>query len=137
LKSSCSPSIAGAAREVVALGIHDERPGLDYLSELRRSNPKGHQILIGQIRLLCDVPDLRTKATFKLLDPNRQLYEFKTRSGLRLYCFADGNALVILTNGGKKNTPREQNRDIEKARRLHDEFLTLKSQGAKPIIIDP
>jgi hypothetical protein len=44
---------------------------------------------------------------------------------------------VILTNGGKKNTPREQNRDIEKARRLHDEFLTLKSQGAKPIIIDP
>jgi hypothetical protein len=127
----------GAAREVVALGLHDERPGLDYLGELRRSNPKGHQILIGQIRLLCDVPDLRTKATFKLLDPTRQLYEFKTRSGLRLYCFADGDALVILTNGGKKNTPREQNRDIEKARRLHDEFLTLKSQGAKPIIIDP
>jgi transcriptional regulator with XRE-family HTH domain len=39
----------GAAREVVALGLHDERPGLDYMSELRRSNPKGHQILIGQI----------------------------------------------------------------------------------------
>lgn len=26
----------GAAREVVALGLHDERPGLDDLSELRR-----------------------------------------------------------------------------------------------------
>jgi hypothetical protein len=44
---------------------------------------------------------------------------------------------VILTNGGKKNAPKEQNRDIEKAGRLHDEFLALKNQGAKPIIIDP
>ncbi len=75
----------GSLREVVPLGLHDELPGLEYLRELRRSNPKGYQILAGQIILLCNTPEIRAKTTFKLLDFTRQLYEFRTRSGLRLY----------------------------------------------------
>jgi|GEM_PF-4864754 len=73
----------GEVREVVALALHDERPGLEYLRELRRSNPKGYQILAGQITHLCNAPAIRSKPTFKLLDAIRQLYEFRTRSGLR------------------------------------------------------
>jgi len=120
----------GSLREVVALGLHDELPGLDYLREVRRSNPKGYQILVVQITLLCNTPEIRAKTTFKLLDSTRQLYEFRTRSGLRLYCFLEGDTLVILTNGGKKNTPREQNRDIQRAKKQQDDFHRLMNQGA-------
>lgn len=127
----------GRVREVVALGLHGECPGLDFLRDLQRANPKGHQILSGQIEFLCGIPWLRNRETFKLLDPTRQIYEFRIRSGLRLYCFLDGDALVILTNGGKKNTPKEQTRDIARATRLHDEFRRLTAEGAKPVIIDP
>lgn len=127
----------GSVREVVALGLDGEVSGLNFLRDLRRTNPKGHQILSGQIKFLCETPWLRPRETFKLLDAERQLYEFRLRSGLRLYCFLDGNALVILTNGGKKNTPKQQTRDIDRATRLHDEFRRLTAEGAKPVIIEP
>ena len=94
-------------------------------------------MLYGQIRFLCDVPEIRNRKTFKMLDPSRQLYEFRTRAGLRLYCFLHGNQLVLLANGGKKNTKKEQTRDIEHAKQLQDEFLALKDAGAKLILIEP
>lgn len=128
---------AGTVREVVALGLHGDRPALDFFLELKRTNPKGHQILSGQIEFLCNAPRLYPRETFKLLDPERKIYEFRTRFGLRLYCFLDGDALVILTNGGKKNTAKEQSRDISRAVCLHDIFHQLKSEGAKPVIILP
>jgi len=127
----------GSVREVVALGLGGEVSGLDFLRDLQRANPKGHQILSGQIEFLCETPWLRPRETFKLLDSERKIYEFRIRSGLRLYCFLDGDALVILTNGGKKNTPKQQTRDIAQAIRLHDEFRRLTAEGAKPAIIDP
>lgn len=120
----------GERREVVALGLESEIPGLAYLRELRQFNPKGYQILAGQIRLLCDTPLIRSKPTFKLLDPTRQLFEFKTRSGLRLYCFPEGDSLILLTNGGKKNTAKQQDRDIQRAKATHDQFKHLIQHGA-------
>jgi hypothetical protein len=121
---------SGSSRQVVALATCGELPGLDYLGELKQHNPKGYQILYNQFRFICDAPMIRNRDAFKLLDSARRLYEFRTRSGLRLYCFFEGEALVLLTNGGKKNTPKEQNRDIQRAKALQDEFLQLKNQGA-------
>jgi hypothetical protein len=43
----------------------------------------------------------------------------------------------LLTNGGKKNTVREQNRDIEKARTICDEFISRVASGAVLTIIEP
>ena len=128
---------AGEVREVIALEIDGLCPARDFLIDLASHNPKGWQILSSQIRLSADVPRLQTRDTFKLLDLSRQLYEFRTRSGLRLYCFLDGDQLILLTNGGKKNTIKEQNRDIGKARACCDEFRSRVASGAVLTIIEP
>jgi hypothetical protein len=126
----------GACRSVLALGLGGERPALAFLDELQRQNPKGLQILRGQLKLLCELPVIRARDTFKLLDSHRQLFEFRTRAGLRLYCFLDGDSLVVVTNGGKKNTRKEQDRDINRARDLHDTYLHLRRQGAVLVLTD-
>lgn len=105
----------GSARELVALELDGKCPARDFLTELETSNSKG----------------------FQILDGARQLYEFRTRSGIRLYCFLAGQALVFLTNGGKKNTKKEQNRDIQSAKRFFDRFEQLINQGAVLTIIEP
>lgn len=128
---------AGVAREVVALELDGECPARDYLLDLANNNAKGFQILDGQIRFLCDVPKVGPRETFKLLDASRQLYEFRLRSGIRLYCVVVGTELVLLTNGGKKNTKKEQNTDIQRARDAFDRFARLIEQGAELTIIDP
>ena len=52
------PIYSGSARSVVALGLHGNRPALEYLNELQQHNPKGYRILYGQIRFLCKVAKL-------------------------------------------------------------------------------
>ncbi|MCP5531970.1 MAG: type II toxin-antitoxin system RelE/ParE family toxin [Akkermansiaceae bacterium] len=128
---------AGAARETVALQLDGECPARDFLLELAANNAKGFQILDGQIQFLCDAPRIQPRETFKLLDASRQLFEFRLRSGIRLYCFLAGEALVLLTNGGKKNTKKEQNADIQRARDTYERFSELIRQGAELTIIDP
>lgn len=127
---------AGVVREAVALELDGDCPAKDYLLELADNNAKGFQILDGQIQFLCDVPQVGPRKTFKLLDASRQLYEFRLRSGIRLYCVVVGSELVLLTNGGKKNTKKEQNSDIQRARSAFDRFAQLIGQGAELTIID-
>ena len=126
----------GAERQIIALALDNRSPAKDFLIELYKSNPKGFQILDGQMRFLCDVPEIKNRQTFKILDANRKLYEFHPRTGLRLYCFLADNSLVILTNGGKKNTKKEQSRDIARAKTIQDRFLELIEQGAALNIIE-
>jgi hypothetical protein len=128
---------SGASREVIALELDGQCPARDYLLDLANHNAKGWQILSSQIRLSADVPRLQTRDTFKLLDPSRQLYEFRTRSGLRLYCFLNDDQLILLTNGGKKNTTKEQDRDIRKSQAFCDEFRSRVASGAFLTIIEP
>jgi hypothetical protein len=128
---------SGDARELVALELEGKCPARDFLLDLEASNAKGFQILQGQIRFLSDVPNIAPRDTFKLLDVSRQLYEFRTRSGIRLYCFLSGETLVLLTNGGKKNTRKEQNRDISQAKDACDSFNALLRKGAELHIIEP
>ena len=62
------------------------------------------------------------------------VYEIKVQ-GIRLYGFKDEIAdlpskLIIATNGGIKNTKREQNSDIQRAARLRDQYLAAKQSEA-------
>jgi hypothetical protein len=128
----------GATKNVGALGLEGANLAKEFLDELAENNPKGHQILQGQIKFVADflgVP--RNSRIFKPLDLSRQLYEFHPRTGLRLYCFLDGTSLIILTNGGVKGPRREQNRDIARAKDLQDKYLELKANGAKVKLIEP
>ncbi len=50
------------------------------------------------------------------------IYEMKFRNGLRVYFGKDGDKIVLLLNGGNKNTKRDQNRDIQAAKALWEEY---------------
>ena len=95
-----------------------------------------HAILHGYFKTLCHERELHERATFKCLDRATGLYEFRL-SSLRLYCFVFGNTLVLLTNGGTKNNPKEQSRDIAKARKIQQETLDRIKAGASIDIITP
>jgi len=48
--------------------------------------------------------------------------ELKFRDGIRIYYSEINKVIVLLLCGGGKNTKRDQNRDIEKAKELLKEF---------------
>ncbi len=50
------------------------------------------------------------------------IFELKFKSGTRVYCAKDGDSIVLLLNGGDKNTKREQNNDIKKAQLIFEEY---------------
>ncbi len=58
--------------------------------------------------------------TFKKLG---DIYELKFKSGIRVYYSFDGKQLILLLNGGGKNTKREQSKDIEQAKKIYQEYL--------------
>ena len=60
---------------------------------------------------------------FKKLD---NIFELKFKSGLRVYYVFDGDKLILLLNGGGKNTKREQSRDIKQAMKVYEEYLNDK-----------
>lgn len=51
------------------------------------------------------------------------IFELKFRSGLRVYYAFDGNKLILLLNGGGKNTKRDQSKDIDQAKQIYQEYL--------------
>ncbi|OUR95887.1 hypothetical protein A9Q84_15075 [Halobacteriovorax marinus] len=61
---------------------------------------------------------------FKKID---DIYELKFKTGLRVYYSFDGLQLILLLNGGRKNTKRDQNNDIEQAKVIYEEYLNGKS----------
>jgi putative component of toxin-antitoxin plasmid stabilization module len=127
---------AGSVRSVAALALDGSDDLSNYLASLRKSNPKGHAILHGYFKTLCNERELHERGTYKCLDRATGLYEFRL-SSLRLYCFVYENTLVLLTNGGTKNNNKEQSRDIAKARKIQQETLDRIKAGANIDIITP
>ena len=52
-----------------------------------------------------------------------KINELKFKSGLRVYFGFDGKDIVLLINGGSKNSKRGQTRDIEIAKQIYQEYL--------------
>ena len=104
----------GPKRDLVALELDGRSPAVEFLRKLKKSNAKGFQILEGHMRALGAVDEVTPRHTFKQLDASRQLYEFKVRSGIRLYCCLLGGALVILTNGGTRIHRKSRIKILEK-----------------------
>lgn len=50
------------------------------------------------------------------------VFELKFKSGIRVYYGFEKGRLVLLLNGGSKNTKREQNNDIQQAKDIYKEY---------------
>ena len=62
-------------------------------------------------------------SNFGVFKKIENIYELKFKSGLRVYYTFDGKKLVLLLNGGAKNTKRDQNKDIKLAKLIYEEYL--------------
>jgi hypothetical protein len=105
---------------------------IKFLEALQLSNPAGMDSLHTAMDTICSEDNYVNKTKFRYI-PKEKIYEIKT-DGIRLYSFqdrlSDGNpCLVIATNGGKKNTPKEQNRDIKRSSQIRSEYLLAKKEG--------
>ncbi len=120
----------GSCRTVVTLQLGNDSSVDDFLNDLIASNPNAASSLKTSMATITSVEDYHNERKFKRVAEG--IYEIKV-PGTRLYCFReqlDGlpSKLIVATNGGGKNTPREQNRDIKRAMGLRQRFLAMKNQ---------
>ena len=112
----------------MTLGLEGRDLADDFLTRLARSNPKGAESIKTRVQNVAEYDRYENELTFR--DVGDGIYEFK-RPGLRLYAFYDEipgltPQLIIASNGGTKNSRKEQDADIAKARRLRFRYLEAK-----------
>jgi hypothetical protein len=129
----------GAYARIVALEISGKCEPLPFIRKLKQSNPIAYDSLFARFKAVAEREHYSNTLTFRSLGGG--LYEFKTKStGIRLYAFYDqleGHTpqLIIATNGGAKNTKKQQSRDIKKARGLMERYLEAKKSPGLTITI--
>lgn len=119
----------GACKTVVSMQIDGNTELQKFLDGLIKSAPgKAKSIQTAMATISSEdnyVNDQKYKSTSE-----KGIYEIKA-GDVRLYCFQDRLSndlpcLIIATNGGGKNTKREQNRDIKKASQIKIEYFKAK-----------
>ena len=119
----------GSAKAVVALALDSRCHAQEFLEKCKSNNEKDFNRLFSRIQAVADTPSFRNNAIFR---PERdQIFTFVVNCGWRLYCFFDKGNLIIVTNGGTKNGPKEQTHDIDKAVKLQEAYFLAKKQGVK------
>ena len=119
----------GTCKTVVSMKIGENTELQDFLKRMIKSNPKAMTSLQSAMVTICSEENYVNDRKFKSVsEPG--IHEIKV-PGIRLYCFqsrlADGQPrLIIATNGGTKNTDREQNRNIKRAAQIKDAFFAAK-----------
>lgn len=120
----------GPCRTVVVLRLGNDTSADDFLNHLIASNPNAASSLKTSMATITAMEEYHNERKFKRVAEG--IYEIKV-PGTRLYCFKeqlDGlpAKLIVATNGGGKNTQREQNRDIKRAIGLRERYLAMKNQ---------
>ncbi len=108
-------------REVIAFKNYFE----DFLLEQPRKVQDKIFKIIGAIETLERVPANYLKSIIGVAG----LYEARIKLGSdiwRVFCFFDNDKLVILLNGFQKKTQKTPKNEIEKAKRLMDEYYQSK-----------
>jgi hypothetical protein len=118
----------GTSRRVVTLGLDGRDLAGEFLTTLRKSNPRGAESLYTRIQTVAEYDRFENEFTFRSVRDG--IFEFK-RPGLRLYAFYDeieglDPQLIIATNGGTKNNKKEQQTDIARAQSLRSRYLAAK-----------
>lgn len=118
----------GPCRTVVTLRMGTVDDADRFLKTLITSNPHAAGSLKTSMATISSVDDYHNERKFKRVA--KGIHEIKI-PGIRLYCFRDEveglpAKLIIATNGGSKNTKREQNSDIKRACTLRTRYFELK-----------
>lgn len=117
----------GACKTVAALSLGKKSVVSNFFHDLKESNPAAFRQIFNALRVISSEDHYRNETKFKRV--GNEIYEVRLRNGTRLYTFLCDNPdlpkpqLIIATNGGKKNTRKEQSGDIHKAEQLREKFL--------------
>ena len=119
----------GPCRAVVTLQMGGDAAAEEFLAALIASNPNAARSLQTSMATITSVDSYHNDRKFKRVGEG--IYEIKV-PGIRLYCFKERlegqpAKLIIATNGGTKNTAREQDSDIRRATRIMERYFQLKS----------
>ena len=130
----------GSVKRVVTLGIDGKDLAHEYLLKLGKSNQQGLQSILKRLKAISEHESIENQITYRHV--GEQVFEVKTKSGLRFYTFPDeieglGHQLIIATSGDKKATKKEQNADITKAKALRKSYLAAKPQASFNLILLP
>lgn len=109
----------GDCRRVVTLNIDGKDEAREFLENLRHDDAKKWHGINTRITTVSNYPTYSNKITFNHVGDG--VFEFK-RPGLRLYAFydtiGDEHHLILCTNGGTKNTQKQQQADIRRAKKI-------------------
>ncbi len=130
----------GSVKRVVTLGIDGKDLAHEYLLKLGKSNQQGLQSILKRLKAIAEHESIENQITYRHV--GEQVFEVKTKSGLRFYTFWDeikgiGHQLIIATSGGKKGNKKEQNADIANAKALRKSYLAAKSQATTTLNLIP
>jgi putative component of toxin-antitoxin plasmid stabilization module len=118
----------GECRRVVTVGINGKDEAEVFLQKLYKDDSKKWDGLTTRISAVSNYPRYSNKITFRPVGDG--LYEFK-RPGIRLYAFYDElgeeHQLILCTNGGKKNTRKDQQNDIKRAKAIMENYHAAKT----------
>jgi putative component of toxin-antitoxin plasmid stabilization module len=118
----------GECRRVVTLDINGKNLARKFLEKLKKDDGRKWQLLVDRIENVSNFHSYENNQIFNFVGEG--IYEFK-RPGLRLYAFydeiGDEHQLILCTNGGKKNTKKEQQNDIRRAKAIKADYLAAKT----------
>lgn len=69
-----------------------------------------------------------TSPVFHEANKESGIWEF-IKGRLRVYCFMDDGALIVLTHGSIKKTQKADKGEVARAVRLKDEYVSAKQEG--------
>jgi hypothetical protein len=124
----------GRVWHVVALELDGQCPTEEYFRDAERRNSKDLQQLVARIHRVSGQEHESNPEIFR--HERDGIYVFKTRKGLRLYCFLDEGRLIVTVTGADKPKKKQQQKDIEEAARWRDRYLAFKEQNSEIPIID-
>ena len=127
----------GSVKRVVTLGMDGKDLAHDYLLKLGRSNQQGLQSILKRLKAIAEHESFENQITYRHV--GEQIFEVKTKSGLRFYTFPDeveglGHQLIIATSAGKQANKKEQNADITKAKAIRKSYLAAKPKASFNLI---
>lgn len=118
----------GECRRVATLGIDGKDRARKFLEKLKKDDSRKWKLLNDRIENVSNFHTYENDQIFNYLEDG--IYEFK-RPGLRLYAFYDDlgeeHQLILCTNGGKKNTKKEQQSDLNRAKSVKADYLAAKT----------
>lgn len=101
----------------------------DYFSDFLKQQPLKVRVKIYKIISAVEVLERIPSNYLKHIEGTRGLYEIRIQLGSdiwRVFCFFDGDKLVVLLSGFQKKTQKTPKNEIEKAINLMQEYFGQK-----------